>query len=104
MGRAKVRNAHANLERLLKGSRWLAGDRRTAADAYFMGLARWNDFHRVLDRRDYPGVHDLHERLASDPAVRFAHAVEHEEAVRGAGGFAGHVELKALLAAMPASR
>jgi glutathione S-transferase len=96
MGRAKVHKAHADLERMLKGSRWLAGAERTAADAYFMGIARWNDFHRVLDRRDFPAVQALHERLASDPAVLFAHAVEHEVPAQSAGGFQGHVALASL--------
>ena len=100
MGRAKVHKAHADLERRLQGSRWLAGDERTAADAYFMGIARWNDFHRVLDRRDFPAVHALHERLASDPAVRFAHAVEHQAPAHSAGGWRGHVDLETLAAGL----
>lgn len=104
MGRVKVHKAHADLERLLGSSRWLAGDQRTAADAYFMGIARWNDFHRVLDRRDFPAVHALHERLASDPGVQFAHAVEHQAPARSAGGFRGHVELAQLQAPAPRLR
>lgn len=98
MGHHKVRRAHAALEGLLDGRDWLAGDRRSAADAYLMGIARWNDFHQVLDRRDYPALHALCERLQADPAVRFAHGVEHGEPVRSTGAFAGHVELDEVLA------
>ena len=93
MARTKVRKAHADLELLLGDAPWLTGEHRSAADAYFMGIARWNDFHKVLDRRDYPRVHRLHERLASEAAVRFAHAIEHGEAAAGGGGFLGHVPL-----------
>ncbi|MDR7093653.1 glutathione S-transferase family protein [Hydrogenophaga laconesensis] len=97
MGRHKVRKVHADLERMLGARPWLAGGQRTAADAYFMGIARWNDFHQVLDRRDFPALHDLHERLKAEPAVHFAHAVEHGEAARSGGAFLGHVALHDVL-------
>lgn len=97
MAHRKVRKAHADLETLLGGQPWLAGEHRTAADGYFMGIARWNDFHQVLDRRDFPRLHRLHERLQDDPAVRFAHAIEHGEPATGAGGFQGHVMLAEVL-------
>jgi glutathione S-transferase len=58
-----------------------------------MGIARWNDFHRVIDRADYPRVQALYERLLQDPGVRFAHAVEHEQALPASTGFQGHVPL-----------
>lgn len=99
----KVRKAHENLERLLGDQPWLAGAHRSAADGYFMGIARWNDFHQVLDRREFPGLHRLHERLQADPAVRFAHAIEHGEAATSAGGYRGQVTLAATLAAAGAS-
>lgn len=94
MARYKVRKAHADLETLLGDQPWLAGEDRSAADAYFMGIARWNDFHQVLDRREYPNLHRLHERLRDDAAVGFAHAVEHGEPATGAGGFQGHLTLR----------
>ncbi|MBU7573812.1 MAG: glutathione S-transferase family protein [Hydrogenophaga sp.] len=97
MGHDKVRRAHAALEGLLAGRDWLVGERRTAADAYFLGIARWNDFHQVLDRRDYPALNALYERLQADPAVHFARGVEHGEVVRSTGAFAGQVELGALV-------
>lgn len=93
MGHDKVRRAHADLEHMLAGSTWLVGGQRTAADAYFYGIARWNDFHQVVDRRAFPALNALFERLAKDAAVAFAHAVEHEEKAAASGGYEGHVGL-----------
>jgi glutathione S-transferase len=100
MGRHKVRKSHEDLEKLLGSAAWLGGEQRTAADAYFLGIARWNDFHKVLDRRDYPRLEALHSRLWADPAVRFAHAIEHEEAATSAGGWQGHVTLDEMVVAV----
>lgn len=97
MGHAKVRKAHADLERMLGASPWLAGARRTAADAYFFGIARWNDFHQVVDRREFPALEALVERLSRDAAVQFAHAIEHGEPTTSSGGFRGHVGLHDVL-------
>jgi glutathione S-transferase len=96
-GIAKVERAHADLETLLAGRQWLLGDKRSLADAYFMGIARWNDFHKVVDRRAFPALNSLYERMLEDPAVRFAHAIEHEEKAVSAGGFQGHVSLDEML-------
>jgi glutathione S-transferase len=101
-GRAMVAKAHAQLETLLGGRDWLLG-RRTLADAYFVGIARWSDFHKVVDRRDYPGLERLFEKLQDDPAVRFASAIEHGEAARSSGGFAGEVSLEEALAEVKAA-
>ncbi|WP_159712510.1 glutathione S-transferase family protein [Geminicoccus flavidas] len=92
-GREQVATAHAQLETLLAGRDWLLGERPSLADAYFAGIARWADFHRAVDRRDYPGLDRLLRRLADDPAVRFAHAVEYGLAATSAGGFEGEVTL-----------
>lgn len=54
VGRRKVRKAFDQLARLLDGRTWLAGDGPTVADAYFIGIVRWNDFHEVLDLAAYP--------------------------------------------------
>jgi len=97
VGRRKVKKAHQQLEQLLGGRPWLAGNGPTIADAYFVGIARWNDFHAVLDRSDYPGLNSLYRRLQEDPAVRFAHAIEHGEEARSAGSFLGHISLEAAL-------
>ncbi|MGE0238510.1 MAG: glutathione S-transferase, partial [Parvibaculaceae bacterium] len=68
------------------------------ADAYFIGIARWTKYHDVVDRKAYPGVQRLFERLEDDPAEEFAHAIEHGEDAKGAGGFQGHVSLDKALA------
>ncbi|WP_026873054.1 glutathione S-transferase family protein [Inquilinus limosus] len=91
-GAAKVAKAHADLEAMLGGRDWLLGD-RTLADAYFIGIARWTKYHDVVDRRDYPGLQRLFERLEADPAVRFAHAVERGEPARSTGRFVGEISL-----------
>lgn len=103
-GRKKVAKAHAQLEALLAGRDWLVGGGPTIADAYFFGIARWNEFHQAIDRSAYPAVDRLYRRLKQDPAIRFALAIEHEEPAASAGGFRGHVSLDDALArlAVPA--
>lgn len=96
-GIGKVERAHAHLETLLDGKPWLLGDKRSLADAYFMGIARWNDFHKVVDRRQFPALNGLYQRMLEDPAVRFAHAIEHEEEAVSAGGFQGHLSMDEML-------
>jgi glutathione S-transferase len=92
-GREKVAKAHADLEARLGTRPWLLGDRRSLADAYFAGIARWADFHQAVERRHYPGLQRLYERLQDDPAVRFAHAIEEQRTARSEGAFMGHVGL-----------
>lgn len=92
-GHALVAKAHGQLEMLLNGRNWLLGEQRSLADAYFCGLARWTAFHNAADLNDYPGLKRLHDRLWRDPAVRFAHAVEHEQPATSSGSFAGQVSL-----------
>jgi glutathione S-transferase len=96
-GRDLVARAHRHLEARLAGRDWLLGDRRSLADAYFAGIARWSDFHGVVDRGDYPAVDRLYRRLLDDPAVRFADAVEHARPGVSAGGFQGEVGLQEAL-------
>jgi glutathione S-transferase len=103
-GTARVKKAHRDLERMLNGQQWLLGDRRTLADAYFVGIARWADFHKVVDRRSYPAVQRLFDTLQQDPGVRFAHAVEHQRPAQSAGGFAGHIDLADALRILQTSR
>lgn len=93
-GRSKVARAHALLERRLDGRPWMLGEERSLADAYFTGISRWTEVHQALDRRDYPSVAALHDRLQQDPAVRFAMAIEHEEPANSAGGLRGRVTLE----------
>ena len=96
-GAAKVAKAHADLEGILGDKEWLLGDRRTLADAYFIGIARWTKYHGVVDRRDYPRLQRLYERLEADPAVRFAHAIERGEPAISSGGFMGEISLDEVL-------
>jgi len=83
---------------LLGDRPWLLGEQRTLADAYFIGIARWTRYHDVADRRDYPNLQRLFEKLEADPAVIFAHAIEAERPAMSAGGFLGHVSLREVLA------
>jgi glutathione S-transferase len=96
-GATMVAKAHADLEGILGDKDWLLGDRRTLADAYFIGIARWTKYHDVVDRRDYPGLQRLFEKLEADPAVQFAHAVERGETATSGGGFLGEVTLDDIL-------
>ena len=96
-GRTLVAKAHADLETLLGDQAWLLGSQRSPADAYFAGIARWNEYHDVVDRRDYPNLQRLYDKLQQDPAVRFAHAIEHQEPATSAGGYRGEVSLEQAL-------
>lgn len=96
VGREDVAKAHAHLENLLAGGDWLVGNRRSVADAYFIGLSRWAAYHKAVDQRDYPRLHRLVEKLEADPAVIFAHAIEAGTPATSGGGFQGHVTLEEL--------
>jgi glutathione S-transferase len=98
-GRAKVEKAHADLEAMLGGQRWLLGEHRTFADAYFAGIARWSDYHGI-DRRAFPGLSRLVETLEADPAVQFAHAIEAERPAVSTAGFEGEISLGEALEAI----
>lgn len=54
----------------------LLGDDRSLADAYFSGVARWAEYHPVIDFQAYPRGEHLYKKLLTDPAVKFAQAVE----------------------------
>lgn len=97
-GHAKIERAHAVLERLIEGRTWLLGEQRTLADAYFIGIARWTNYFDAIDRRNYPNLHRLYERLQAEPAVAFAHAIEQQQPAASAGGFLGEVSLDEALA------
>jgi glutathione S-transferase len=101
-GHGAVAKAHAHLELALAGREWMAGGHRSIADAYFMGIARWLDYHGVFDRQKYPRVHGLHQRLIDDPAVQLAWAIEDERPLPAGTVFAGHVSLEEALSRMRA--
>ncbi|MBB6485363.1 glutathione S-transferase family protein [Rhizobium lusitanum] len=92
-GGFKVRKAHADLDRMLGDKQWLLGDRKTLADAYFFGIARWTDYHDVVKRADYPNIERLYRQLEEDPAVKFAHAIEDEKPAQSAGGYLGNISV-----------
>jgi glutathione S-transferase len=92
-GKAKVEKAHHMLERLLAGRKWLLGDGPGIADAYFTGIARWNEFHKAVDIGLFPAVNELYQRMQQEPAVRFAHAIEHQEKAESIGRFLGEIDL-----------
>jgi len=93
LGRQQVAKTHGQLDAMLAGRDWLVGERRSVADAYFMGIARWADYHKAIDRRDYPNLHRHVQTLERDPAIVFAHAIEADRPAISGGGFVGHVAL-----------
>ncbi|MCU7374320.1 glutathione S-transferase family protein [Paucibacter sp. O1-1] len=100
-GAGNVEKVHAQLEAMLGDRPYLLGEHKTLADAYFIGIARWTRYHEVIDRRDYPALQRLYERLEADPAVVFAHAIERQTAAVTAGGYQGHLSLEQAVAALP---
>ena len=92
-GKALVEAAFHKLEALLGERSWLVGDRISMADAYYVGVARWVDFHQITDWSAFPRARALYERAESDPAIAFAHAIERGEAPAGVGAFRGHIAL-----------
>lgn len=97
LGREQVAKAHGQLETMLEGRDWLAGDRRTVADAYFAGIVRWAAYHDAGDLAAHPRLAAFAARLEADPGVAFARAIEAGEAPAGSGGFRGHVALADLV-------
>ena len=77
---------------------YLLGDRPTLADAVFVGVARWAEFHEAIDPAGYPRIASLKERLEADPAVRYAETIEEGRAPAGHGVMKGEVPLDELLA------
>lgn len=92
-GRKAVANRHARLEAMIGDTPFLAGDRPTLADAVLIGVARWAEFHEAVDPQAYPRLAALRRRLAADPAVRFAQAIENGETPKGSGAMQGHLPL-----------
>jgi len=94
LARDQAAKAYAHLEHILSGRPWLAGDVRTVADAYLVGVARWGEDLRLFDlKREYPRLHQHLQKLEADKAVTFAHAIEEEKPATSSGGFRGHITL-----------
>lgn len=98
LGRELVNDRHRRLEAMLGDTPYVLGDHPTLADAVFVGVARWADFHEAIEPRDYPRITALKARLAADPGVRFAAAIEDGEVPAGSRAFKGHVPLGEVLA------
>lgn len=92
-GRERVIERHDKLEQMIEESTFLLGDRPTLADAVFIGVARWLDFHDVAEKERWPKLAALRQRLEADPAVRYASHLENGKASRGNGTRVGDVEL-----------
>lgn len=97
-GRAKVIERHDKLEGMIEAKEFLLGDRPTLADAVLTGVARWLDFHAVAERRRWPKLAALRERLEANPAVVYATALENGDSNPGAGFCTGHSVLADLMA------
>lgn len=105
VGREKVEEVCRYLDGHLAAHAWLLGEQPSLADAYLAGLARWVDYHRLFDlSTEHPHLACYLDRLASDPAVRFATAIEQGTEADGCGAFQGHVSLAQLDRRLPAAR
>ncbi|MGO4712429.1 glutathione S-transferase family protein [Bradyrhizobium sp. 2TAF24] len=99
-GRDLVGRRHAQLEAMIGDSPYLLGDRPTLADAVFVGVARWADFHQAIAPEATPKIRALRARLKADPAVRFALAVEDGAALPASKAMTGVVPLAEVLAGL----
>jgi glutathione S-transferase len=103
LAREQAAKAYAHLEHTLSDRPWLAGDVRTVADAYLVGVARWGEDLRLFDlEREYPRLHAHLQKLEADNAVIFAHAIEDARPATSSGAFLGHVTLADLKPRMAA--
>ena len=92
-GKEAVIERHDKLEAMIGDGPYFVGDRPTLADALFVGIARWLDFHEVADPARWPKLAALRARLEADPAVIYATALESGETVSGQRLCRGHVTL-----------
>lgn len=92
LAREQAAKSYARLQKMVDGREWLAGDTKTVADAYFIGIARWGEDLGLFDlAKEYPGLHGHIRKLEADPGVVFAHAIEDGRPATSGGGFLGHV-------------
>ena len=92
-GQNEVALRHNQFEAMVGDGPYLLGNSPSLADALFVGVARWADFHSVVDPQAYPKIAALKRRLEADPAVRFAHAIEDGTPARGSIAMTGLVPL-----------
>jgi glutathione S-transferase len=97
LARKKAADAYTQLEAMLSGRDWLAGEHRTIADAYLIGIARWGEDLKLFDlKREYPRLDQHLQKLEADQGVIFAHAIEDGKPAVTSGQFLGHVTLDEL--------
>ncbi|KTE01114.1 glutathione S-transferase [Sphingopyxis sp. H038] len=92
-GKEAVIERYDRLEEMVGEGRYLVGDRPTLADALFIGVARWLEFHEVAEPIRWPKLAALRARLEADPAVAYATALESGATAPGSGLSLGHVPL-----------
>lgn len=93
-GVAAVIERHDKLEEMVGDDLYLVGQRPTLADAIFIGVARWLDFHEVAAPARWPRIERLRRRLEVDASVRFSLSIEEGDRPPGIGACRSHVELK----------
>jgi glutathione S-transferase len=96
-GRDGVAKRHRQLDEMIGDSKYMLGEKPTLADAVFVGVARWANFHQAVNPKRFPRIDALRQRLEADPAVRFAQAIEDGDTPTGSGALRGHVPLQELL-------
>ncbi|RZF50813.1 glutathione S-transferase family protein [Acinetobacter halotolerans] len=100
-GKVLVEKAFTALEASLTNHTWLMGDQLSFADGYYAGIARWLKYHNVIDIHHFPNCHRIYQQLQSDPAVKFAHAIEQQHLTENAQNFLGHVSLEEIYRQYP---
>lgn len=96
-GRELVNDRHEKLEAMIADMPFLMGDRPTLADAVFVGVARWAEYHEAIAPGSYPKINALKARLYAEPAVAFAIAIEDGNTPAGSGALKGQVPLTGLI-------
>ena len=92
-GRDAVKERHDRLEAMIPEGEFLVGNRISLADTTLIGVARWAEFHEAINPAGYPRLAALRRRIESEPAVKFAEAIESGETPAGSGALLGHVPL-----------
>lgn len=92
-GRESVIERHDRLEEQIGTTEFLIGNQPSLADAVFIGVARWLDFHEVERTSRWPKIENLRRKLEANPAIQFATAIELGETPKGSGAFLGHIPL-----------
>ena len=93
-GQEAVIERHEKLEAMVPDASFLVGEKPTLADGLLVGVARWLDFHGVAERSRWPRLASWRERIESDPAVRFASAIERGERPAGSGALRGQPRMR----------